>query len=299
MTRSYRNALMVSVALHIAVGFLMLNSFSWQKPKQITMGKLQPTVKAEAVDLSMVENEIKRVERQQAREQQQEQARIKQAKAEAQKAKQARIKEQQRVNALKKQQQDLQKQHEGLKQQQLAKAKENEATKRELEQLKKNQQAARQRLADLTEQQKKAAEAVKRAQEQAKREAELAEKKRQAELAEREQVQLAKARREKLRNVTELDRYQAMIREAIRTFWRVPDGLDPNLVCQLMVRLAPGGDVLEVSLLKSSGDAVLDRSARTAVLKASPLPVPENSVLFDHFREFKLTVRPSGVDAYM
>ena len=65
-----------------------------------------------------------------------------------------------------------------------------------------------------------------------------------------------------------------------------------NKICKLLIRLAQGGKVEQVSLLKSSGDPVLDRSAMSAVYKASPLPVPAEAENFDKFRVLRLTVRP-------
>jgi colicin import membrane protein len=62
-----------------------------------------------------------------------------------------------------------------------------------------------------------------------------------------------------------------------------------------MIRLAPGGEVLQVSITKTSGDPSLDSSARAAVLKASPLPVPNDPALFAAFRQFALKVKPENI----
>jgi colicin import membrane protein len=59
--------------------------------------------------------------------------------------------------------------------------------------------------------------------------------------------------------------------------------------------LAPGGVVLDVQVTRSSGDVSLDRSARDAVFKASPLPVPENASEFNQFRQFVLKVKPENI----
>lgn len=93
----------------------------------------------------------------------------------------------------------------------------------------------------------------------------------------------------------ELDRYKAKIVQTISQYWLVPQDLSAGLSCQLLIRLGPGGVVLNVEVLKGSGNSVLDRSAVTAVYKASPLPVPKDSALFDKFRELRLTVRPESV----
>jgi len=52
--------------------------------------------------------------------------------------------------------------------------------------------------------------------------------------------------------------------------------------------------VLEVSLTRSSGDSILDRSAQSAIYKASPLPVPSDTDAFNVFRDISLTVRPES-----
>lgn len=96
-------------------------------------------------------------------------------------------------------------------------------------------------------------------------------------------------------NQGEVDKYKAMVLQAISSNWIVPDGVADNATCSLLVSVAPGGVVLDVKLLQSSGNQALDRSAQAAVLKSSPLPVPESPALFDNFRSIKLTVRPEGI----
>lgn len=92
-----------------------------------------------------------------------------------------------------------------------------------------------------------------------------------------------------------MDEYKAKILAAIGENWLVPSGIAPNLSCQLLIHLAPNGTVLGVELLRTSGDTALDHSAETAVMKASPLPVPQEPGAFDPFRELKLTVKPEEI----
>jgi colicin import membrane protein len=94
---------------------------------------------------------------------------------------------------------------------------------------------------------------------------------------------------------TEIDKYKALILQTISSYWIVPENLDKGLFCQLLVHVGPGGVVLKVDLIRSSGNYLLDSSAKSAVLKASPLPVPTDPSLFDNFRLIKLTVRPEGI----
>ncbi len=93
----------------------------------------------------------------------------------------------------------------------------------------------------------------------------------------------------------ELDKYKSAILSSIGHHWLVPPGSNKEVSCQLLIHLAPGGVVLDVVTVKSSGDEALDHSAQTAVMKASPLPVPSEPTKFNHFRELRLTVRPEQV----
>lgn len=92
-----------------------------------------------------------------------------------------------------------------------------------------------------------------------------------------------------------VDKYKALIIQAISEKWLVPPQSNKKLVSELLIRLAPGGMVLSVDVTKSSGDPALDSSARAAVLKASPLPVPNDSGAFEPFRQFVLKVKPENV----
>lgn len=91
-----------------------------------------------------------------------------------------------------------------------------------------------------------------------------------------------------------IDQYKAAIVSAIQSNWRI-DQINKQLKCIYTVNLAPDGTVLSVQLVKSSGSDSLDQSAKQAITLASPLPVPHNPVLFNHFRQLVLTLSPQGV----
>lgn len=93
----------------------------------------------------------------------------------------------------------------------------------------------------------------------------------------------------------EVNKYKALILQAISEHWVVPLQANKRLYCELMIRLAPGGLVLDVQVTKTSGDPSLDSSARAAVLKASPLPVPSNPDDFSAFRQFVLKAKPENI----
>lgn len=101
------------------------------------------------------------------------------------------------------------------------------------------------------------------------------------------------AETQKMRGI--VDKYKALILQSIGQHWLVPNGVDKSLSSELMIRVAPGGMVLDVRLVRSSGDSGLDSSARKAVFKASPLPVPSDPEEFEPFRQFILKVKPENL----
>ena len=93
----------------------------------------------------------------------------------------------------------------------------------------------------------------------------------------------------------EINKYKALIVQAISEHWVIPSQASKKLYCELLIRLAPDGAVLDVQITKTSGDPSLDSSARAAVLKASPLPVPADPDAFKVFRQFVLKVKPENI----
>lgn len=108
-----------------------------------------------------------------------------------------------------------------------------------------------------------------------------------------EQKRLTSVMTQQTRGVA--DKYKALILQTISQHWIIPNNIDKHLTAELLIHVAPGGLVLDVQLIKSSGDAALDRSARAAVFKASPLPVPTDSEAFASFKQFVLRVKPENV----
>lgn len=108
-----------------------------------------------------------------------------------------------------------------------------------------------------------------------------------------EQKKMAGARAQQVRG--QVDKYKALILQTISQNWLVPPSVNKNLYAELMIRVAPGGIVLDVQVIRSSGDMALDHSAQSAVFKSSPLPVPKDSDAFEPFRQFVLKVKPKDI----
>jgi colicin import membrane protein len=108
------------------------------------------------------------------------------------------------------------------------------------------------------------------------------------EAEERERKEAAR----KARALTAAEKYKLLIRQKVSRNWARPPGAQTGLQCTVRVRLVPSGDVLQVTVVKTSGDEQFDRSVENAVYKASPLPLPEDRDLFEYFREIEFIFNP-------
>ncbi len=111
--------------------------------------------------------------------------------------------------------------------------------------------------------------------------------------AQRRQSEQARVRAEvSAATAAEVGRYQDMIRSKIRRNIVMPPDVSENAEAIFKVTLLPGGMVMDVAMLKSSGNPAYDNAAERAIYKAQPLPLPTDATLQQKFRELKLTIRP-------
>lgn len=277
LPRSYQVAFVLAMLLHISLLIAMAYEKKNERPvlknEALTMTKPKQVeiVQAKSIDSKEVEKTVQRLKNEREAERRKE-AQRKQALANAEKqARDKRIAEEKRLQKLQQEKKQLD-------------------AKRRAERL-----AEEKRLQALKAE--KAAEAKKL---EALRKEQLALKKKQEEekarkLAEEKAEQERLVAQERARVAGVVDKYKALILSAISQQWILPDAVNSNLSSQFKIKLAPSGQVLDVQLLRSSGDPVLDRSAEAAIYKASPLPVPSDAKTFNIFREISLTVRPENV----
>ncbi|MFZ2971802.1 MAG: energy transducer TonB [Ferribacterium limneticum] len=84
--------------------------------------------------------------------------------------------------------------------------------------------------------------------------------------------------------------YATKIRVKVRGNIMLPPGIQGNPEAVFVVNQLPGGEVLDVTLRRSSGNPALDSAIERAIRKSSPLPKPDDPSLFK--RELEIKYRP-------
>jgi len=292
--------LVYALLVHVIFFAMLVLSLDWRPASRPVPVKAN-VVDAVVVDEARVQAEMEKLRQVEARKQRR-----------AKDLEQARRREERRLAALKKKRHQEQRRLQAQEKKRRTEAK-RVATlkkKRQLEQrrlqaekkkrleetkrvaaLKKKRQAAQRQLEKKREAQARLA-ALKKEQ------AELERQRRQA--AERalrqrlaaEQQHLAQVREAKVRSI--VDQAVMVIKQKVNRNWLRPPKIKKGLSCQVRVQLIPGGEVVSVRIIESSGDPIFDRSVESAVRKASPLPLPQDRALFDRFRELKFIFKPEG-----
>jgi len=88
-------------------------------------------------------------------------------------------------------------------------------------------------------------------------------------------------------NSNEMAAYQFALQQKVLRNWARPASARAGLDCLVQVRQSATGEVVSANVVSCNGDAAVERSIEAAVYKASPLPLPENAVLFDPNLRFR------------
>ncbi len=191
------------------------------------------------------------------------------------------------------------KEEEKRKQEEARRVQEQEEAKRKADAEKRHQIELKRKQQE--EQKLKEAEKKKRAVElERKKKEDEKLKQKHAEQSLKEQLLAEEKEREHARQAavnsararSEVDKYTTLIRQKVSRSWSRPMGAARGLQCVVKVRLTLSGDVLGATVVRSSGNALFDRSVENAVYKAAPLPLPEDPALFDNFREIEFLFNP-------
>lgn len=83
--------------------------------------------------------------------------------------------------------------------------------------------------------------------------------------------------------------YIAQIKSKITENLSLPNGTVGRSDVEYKLHILPTGEILTVTLVRSSGNAAIDTAVERAILKSGPLPVPSIPSLFQEFRELRLS----------
>lgn len=90
--------------------------------------------------------------------------------------------------------------------------------------------------------------------------------------------------------------YLEGIANLVAGHWSRPPSARNGMEVELMIELVPTGDVVGVTIVRSSDSAAFDRSAENAVRRARRFEVPEDRQLFErNFRKFRILFRPEDL----
>lgn len=199
---------------------------------------------------------------------------------------------------LKKQDEKKKKEAEALEQKKKDQAAKESADKAEkLKQQKKKEEDAKAAKAKAEAEKKKKAEAEKQ-----RAEAELKKKREQEAQEEKKRQEAARQLEEKhiadTADDANVKSYSELIKERVEQNWSRPPSARTGMVCEFVIDMLPNGQVVNVTLTKSSGNAAYDMSAEQAIkrvdrfteIKDIPIDVFEK-----YFRRFKFVFNPEDL----
>lgn len=250
------SAIGISSAIHIFVGVLLTLSISPSvHTPEVQVTNPAPIIQATMIEASEVQQQIDKIKDEKRRKAQAEadkRAKEKKAREEAVARKRAADKKaKEQAEAERKRKED-----ERRKKEKEEKAKE-EAEQKRLQEEKERQEAAEN------------AEQERLMQEQ----------------LQKEQAVRAQAKRKQV--LSEIDKYQALIKQTIQRSWRKEDYMRGKY-CRLNIRLASNGLVTQLKVLE--GDDIVCQSARAAIYKIDTLPVSSDPDVYNEMKSINLTL---------
>ncbi len=297
--REYSIPIVIAVLIHIAVIAALIMVAPVSSYRLDNASDTQPVIHASVVNsIQPAAREQELPQAKQAKQEQQQAQQLQkmqQLQAATEAARQAKAAE---IQAQQQKQQAVQLLQ--AEQQRLAKLKAQQAAQARALELKKQAEAAK--ALEL----KKQAEATQAKALAAKKLRELAEKEKQAELAAKQQALQQQLMQQQLASDQQeivhaqqmdglIDIYRARILAAIGREWLIPEGTDRTISCTFVMDLTPEGVVTHTELVISSGNPALDRSAETAIYRASPLPLPKDPALYAKFKQLRLKMTPEAI----
>ena len=258
-------SIFLSVLLHLGAAALLVISIYMNTR---TFRQSHPEiVQAVTVDNKEIEKELQKLRElddQKQKKQQEAERKLKEAEQQLATAEQQRKQEEIRLTEAKKKQAQEQKKRE--------------EEQKKLAQIKQQQE-------DLEQKRKREAEQAeaerKRKEQDAAKQKQLAEEQKARSAAQAQQDQQFK------------NNFSAEIKRRVSNNFNI-SGLPAGLKCVILVRVIPGGEIINASINRSSGNDIFDSRALVAVQKAAPLPVPSDAATLDRLglRQFLFDFEP-------
>nr|VFK37863.1 MAG: colicin import membrane protein [Candidatus Kentron sp. TC]VFK41691.1 MAG: colicin import membrane protein [Candidatus Kentron sp. TC] len=270
------SALFLAVVVHVVFVVVLLVNLDWSSKPTPTNSmpharKVEP-IQAVVVDEAKIQAELTKIEEHEQMVRQAEEERLRKLEEKTKAIERRRKEEERRLAIAKKKRKD-----------------EQERQRKQVKEEKARKEAARRR--EEEERKRKAKEKKEAAKKEALRKKKEAERKRkEAERTLQRKLAAEQAKREQRLRDRYRMAYVVDIKSTVKRNWIRIVGATKGLKCKLKVAQIPTGEVIEVSVIESSGNAAFDRSAVAAVFKSSPLPLPKDPSVFD--RNIVLTFNP-------
>jgi colicin import membrane protein len=287
------------VAILIHVGAFALLIFEWRRDIQVMPEPLPPHMVANVIqeeNKAVKDRDIKKKQQEAERLRQQRLAREKQAREKLAREKAAKEKLA-KAKADKEKAVADKKAKEKAAAEKLAKEK---AAKAKAEKEKAAKAKAEKEKAAKVKAEKEKAAKEKAIAEEAEREAaeqslmeQLALEEANSEIRRQEEAAAKAAQAERATQLTA--EHQDIIRAQVAAAWRYPPNVTPEMEVEVRLTMVPTGEVISATVTKSSGHQALDRSVEQAIMKASPLSVPDDIRVFEkNFRTLTMKFRPEN-----
>lgn len=280
----------ISAGLHVVMILVFAISMAYTPAPNLQDSPMLSTpdidiVEAVAVDEAQVQAQVERLQQQRDAERRAEEQRVAELERRAREAEQLRQREAERAAQVQRDRERQERERQQAETQARQAREEAQRAEREREQaaerLRQQQEQERQAEAERQRREQERLEAERQARERAERERQLQER-----LA-AEQESRNRARQQRV--LTEVERYQALIRQTIQRNWIVDSSMRGKS-CILNISLASNGFVTNVAV--GEGDRAVCESARAAVLRAGTLPMSDDPDVAAQLRNIRLRVEP-------
>ncbi|MEP1551832.1 MAG: cell envelope integrity protein TolA [Paraglaciecola sp.] len=286
----------LSFLLHLAVLVMVWLSADFSSSNETPeYSAPAPIIEAKAVDEQQLQQQVQKIKDQKKALQQKEEQRVKDLERRAAEAERRRKQQESEVSELKKQARQ-QEQNKKKAEQAAAAARERQkqekAKAEKLEAERKRKELEKKKADELARQAKEKRDKEEAALKELERKRQQEKEQAQQQKLLEEQLQAEQAARQQRRNkqvLSEVQKYQALIKQTIERNLIVDDAMKGKS-CRLNIRLASNGLVIQVTEL--GGNAILCRAAKAAVYKSDTLPVSKEADVNQQLRDINLTVEP-------